>query len=221
MNLSAHPHFATALEGSYVGNCGKQPQWDLLEELQSQKSVYCKCCMETQGGHLGAFYFVIRRTKFENHASEGLTYLYTPWSRVLLEKLTGFKLVKKFLAFYGTQKFITAFTSARQLSLSCARSIQSMPPLPTSWRPILILSSHLRLGLPSAHLPQITLTPKTPLCISPISHTLHNPSHSFSSSFYQANIWWGVQIIKLPGTSVLYLGVTSPPLGTDILLNTL
>jgi hypothetical protein len=46
---------------------------------------------------LGAFYFVIRRPKLENHASEGLTHLYTPWSRVLLEKLTGFKLVKHFM----------------------------------------------------------------------------------------------------------------------------
>jgi len=26
----------------------------------------------------------------------------TPWSRVCLEKLTSFQLVKKFLAFYGT-----------------------------------------------------------------------------------------------------------------------
>jgi hypothetical protein len=31
-----------------------------------------------------------------------LTYLLTPWSRVLLEKLTGRQLVKKFPAFYGT-----------------------------------------------------------------------------------------------------------------------
>ena len=37
---------------------------------------------------------------------------YSPWNRVLLEKLTGFQLVKKFSAFYGTPKFITAFTSA-------------------------------------------------------------------------------------------------------------
>jgi len=28
---------------------------------------------------------------------------------VLLEKLTGFQLVKKFPAFYGTQRFITTF----------------------------------------------------------------------------------------------------------------
>ena len=37
---------------------------------------------------------------------------------VLLEKLTGFQLVKKLPAFHGTQQFITAFTSARHLSLS-------------------------------------------------------------------------------------------------------
>jgi len=47
-----------------------------------------------------------------------LTYLLTPWSRVLLEKLTGSQLVKKFPALYGTQCFITAFTSVRHLSLS-------------------------------------------------------------------------------------------------------
>jgi hypothetical protein len=69
-----------------------------------------------------------------------LTYLLTPCSAVLLEKLTCLQLVKKFLAFYGTRKFITAFTSARQLSLSWASSIQSIPPHPTSWTYILTLS---------------------------------------------------------------------------------
>ena len=47
-----------------------------------------------------------------------LTYLLTPWSRVLLEKLASLQLVKKFLAFYGTRRFLTALTSARHLSLS-------------------------------------------------------------------------------------------------------
>jgi hypothetical protein len=47
-----------------------------------------------------------------------LTYLPTPWSKVLLEKLTGSQPVKKFPAFYGTRRFITAFTSAHHLSLS-------------------------------------------------------------------------------------------------------
>jgi hypothetical protein len=32
-------------------------------------------------------------------------YLLTPWRRVLLEKLTSFQLVKKFPAYYGTQKY--------------------------------------------------------------------------------------------------------------------
>ena len=40
-----------------------------------------------------------------------LTYLLTPRCRVL-EKLTGLQLVKKFPAFYGTRRFITALTSA-------------------------------------------------------------------------------------------------------------
>ena len=76
-----------------------------------------------------------------------------PWRIVFLEKLTGFQLVKKFPAFYGTLRLIIAFTSARHLSLSWAISIQSVLPHPTSWRSILILFSHLRLGLPSGLFP--------------------------------------------------------------------
>jgi hypothetical protein len=47
-----------------------------------------------------------------------VTYFLTPWSRVHVEKLTGLQLVKKFPAFYGTRKFIVAFTIIRNLSLS-------------------------------------------------------------------------------------------------------
>ena len=50
----------------------------------------------------------------------------TPGSIVLPEKLTGLQIVKKFPKFYETQRFITAFTRARHLSLSWAKSIQSM-----------------------------------------------------------------------------------------------
>ena len=77
------------------------------------------------------------------------TYLLTPWCRVLLEKLTGLQLVKKFPTFHGTRRFITALTSLRHMSLSWASPIQSIYPHPTSWRSILILSTHPRLGLPS------------------------------------------------------------------------
>ena len=82
-----------------------------------------------------------------------LTYLLTPWCRVLLENLTGLQLVKKLPAFHGTRRFITALTSFRHLSLSWASPIQSIYPHPTSWRSILILSTHLSLGLPSGLIP--------------------------------------------------------------------
>ena len=75
--------------------------------------------------------------------------LLTPRCKILLEHLTGLQLVKKFPAFHGTRRFFTALTSVRHLSLSWANPIQSINPHPTSWRSILILSIHLRLGLPS------------------------------------------------------------------------
>ena len=77
-----------------------------------------------------------------------LTYLLTPWCRVLLKKLTGLQLVKKFPAYHGTRRFITALTKVRHLSLSRASPIQSIYPHPTSWRSSLILSNHLTLRSP-------------------------------------------------------------------------
>ena len=56
-----------------------------------------------------------------------------PQSSVLLKTLTGPQLVKKSPP--PSRGFITAFTTAHQLSLSWARSIQSVP-YPNSWRSI-------------------------------------------------------------------------------------
>ena len=98
--------------------------------------------------------------------------LLTPWCRVLLEKLTGLQLVKKFPSFHGTRKFITTLTSVRHLSLSWAIPVQSIYPHPISWRSILMLSIHLRLGFPSGLFPSgfPTKTLYTPLS-SPIRAT--------------------------------------------------
>jgi len=79
-----------------------------------------------------------------------VAYLLTPWSRVLLEKLTGPAASQEIPRIFGTRRFITVLRSARHLSLSWANSIQSSQPPPTSWISILILSN-LRLGLPSGH----------------------------------------------------------------------
>jgi len=56
---------------------------------------------------------LIQKQQFSN--TYLLTYLLTPWSRVLLEKLTGFAASQEII---GTRRFITVLTSARHLSLS-------------------------------------------------------------------------------------------------------
>ena len=104
----------------------------------------------------------------------------TPCSRVLLEKLIGSQPVKKFPAFYGTRRFITAFTRPRHLSLSWASWIQSTPPRPTAWGSILILSSHLRLGLQVFSFPQVS-PPKPCIRLSSPTYLLHAPPISFFS----------------------------------------
>jgi len=64
-------------------------------------------------------------------------HLLTPWCRVLPEQLPCLQLIKKFPAFHGTRRFITALTSVRHVFLFWATAIQSTCPHPTSWRSIL------------------------------------------------------------------------------------
>ena len=106
-----------------------------------------------------------------------LTYLLTQRCRVLLEQLTGLQLLKKLPAFRGTRRFITALTSVRQLSLSWAIPIQSIYPHPTSWRSILILSTHLRQGLPSG-LFFLRFPQQDPINPTFLTDTRHMPSPS-------------------------------------------
>jgi hypothetical protein len=54
---------------------------------------------------------------------------------------------------YETRRFITVFTKARHWTLSWASRIHFAPSIPISPTSILMLSSHLRLGLPSGLLP--------------------------------------------------------------------
>ena len=158
-------------------------------------------------------FFPLFRTAF--------TYLLTPWCRVLLEKLTGLQLVKRFPAFHGTRRFITALTSVRHLSLSGASPIQSIYPHPTSWRSILILSTHLRVGLPSGLLPSGFPTKNlyTPLS-SPILTTC--PAHLILLDFITRTIL-GEEYRSFSSSlcRLLHSPVTSSLLGPNILLNTM
>jgi hypothetical protein len=118
-------------------------------------------------------------------------YLVTPRSRVLLGMLTGFQLFKKFPRnFMEPEGSITAFTSARHLSLSWASSIQSITPHPTSCK------IHLTIILPSTPgSPQWSLSLRfsnqNPVHTSPLPHMRHlaRPSHS-SWFYYSQNIGW-------------------------------
>ena len=145
----------------------------------------------------------------------------TPWCIVLLEKLTGLQLVKKFPAFHRTRRFITALTSVRHLSLSWASSIQSIYPHPTSWRSILILSTYLRLGIPRGLLPSSfpTKTLIHPLS-SPIRATC--PAHLILLDFITRTIL-GEKYKSFSSSlcNLLHSPVTLSLLGQNILLNTM
>ena len=148
-------------------------------------------------------------------------YLLTAWCRVLLEKLTGLQLVKKFSAFYGTRRFITALTNVRHLSLSWASPIQSTYPHPTSWRSILILSTYLRLGLPSGLFPSGFPTKSLHTSLSsPIRATC--PALLILLDFITRTIL-GEEYRSFSSSlcSLLHSPVTSSLLGPNILLNTI
>ena len=128
-------------------------------------------------------------------------YLLTPWSIILLEKLTGFAANQEIPRILWNPKA----HYRTHLSLSWANSIQSPQPLPTSWRFILILSSHLRLGLSTGLFP--SGFPTKTLC-TPLPSSIRTTSHSsWSLSSSLCNF--------------LHSPVTPSLLGPNILLNTL
>jgi len=122
---------------------------------------------------------------------------------------------------FQSSSLCTVMYSVRHLSLSWASSIQSVYPHPTSWRSILILSTHLRLGLPIGLFPSAfpIKTLYTPLS-SPIRVTC--PAHFILLHFITRTIL-GEEYKSFSSSlcNLLHSPVTSSLLGPNILLNTM
>ena len=119
---------------------------------------------------------------FLQHDSYLLTYLLTPRSKALLEKLTGFQLVKKFPHFVEPE-----------CSLPHSQDPATYPypePAPSSpCPPSHFLKNHLNIILPSTPgSPKWSLslrfTHKNPVYPSPLIHTRYMPLPSHSSRCY-------------------------------------
>ena len=106
------------------------------------------------------------------------------------------------------------------MSLSWASSIQSIPPHPTSWRSILILSSHLRLGLPSGFFPSgfLTITLYTPLLFLKRATC---SAHLILDFITRTILGEAYRSLSSSLCNFLYSPVTPSLLGPNIFLNTL
>jgi hypothetical protein len=80
-------------------------------------------------------------------------HLHTAWCRILFEKLIVTQLVKKYPVFFWNQKFHYRGHRSPPLDPILSQLNPVFPSIPISLRSILMLSSHLRLGLLSRLLP--------------------------------------------------------------------
>ena len=121
----------------------------------------------------------------------------TPWSKVLLEKLTISQLVKKFPACMEPE-------SSLPHSQEPVRILSHIIP----WPPSHLLKIHLNIVFPftlrsSRWFLSLRLPHQNPVCTASLPHTCYMPRSSHSSRFYHPNnIWWWTEIIELVVLSV-------------------
>jgi hypothetical protein len=109
---------------------------------------------------------------------------------------------------YWTRRFITIFTKARHWTVSWASWIQFVSSFTISLRSSLMLSSHIRLGLPNGLLP-------SGLPSKILSHPSHPPGFNHPN-----NVRWRIQAVKFIIMQFSLWSVYFPFLSPDIFLNT-
>jgi len=176
--------------------------WLLISITSQQTSIFCT-------------------EKFIAWVKGLLTYLLTPWSRVLLEKLTGSAASQEIPRNFWNPK-AHHHTHKCPPPVSILSQHHPVPTTPSYFLKIhLILSSHLRLGLPNGLFPSgfPTRTLYTPLPC-PIRTTC--PAHLILLDFTIRTIF-GKEYRSLSSSLCIFLHspVTSSLLGPNTLLNTL
>ena len=142
------------------------------------------------------------------------SYLFTPLSRVLLEKLTGFQLVKK-LCILWNPKFHYRIHKCPPPAPILSQINPIRIPNSTSWRSILILASHLRLDLPS----QVS-SPKPCTYLSfPHKCYMTRPSQYRSLSSSLCSFLQSTVISSLLGPNILLSTLVSNTLSLRSFLN--
>jgi hypothetical protein len=118
------------------------------------------------------------------------------WNWALLERPLDARPLDSFPAFHGIRRFNTKFTRALHLFLSLAKPNQSTSPHPTSPRSILILSTHLRLGLPSGLFPSGFSSSPPHSCY--MAHPSHTPRIITAYHLIKFHLQW---LISFPSLS--------------------
>ena len=125
-------------------------------------------------------------------------------------------IVKKFPTFYGHQGSLLHYKCPPPVPI-----LSQINPVhvshPTSWRSILILSSHLSLGLPSGLFPQVS---PPPVHNFPLPHVCYLPSLSYSSRFdHTTPLGEEYSLLSYSLCSFLHSLVTSSHLDPNIFLS--
>jgi len=142
-----------------------------------------------------------------------LFFLIIPWSRVLLEKLTGSQLVKIFLAFYGTQMFITALTCPYP-------QINPVHSSPQSYVLKILLNSLLSTPGSSKWPLSLRFPQEYPVQTSSLPIRATCPAHLFLLVINSNDIWWEYRSLSSSLYSFFHCPIRSFLLTPSIHLST-